>query len=240
MPSEASPDRPPRLRPNDLFSTSAEELVLTSPPYRPVASTSNLHEEDLPPSPAYYPSANHMPVEEKRKSLLVDPEPSPPKPRPTVHYGDDDGNVQAPVYSRGSTLDLISSRSSIMTTDDEESEDYDWSGEEDLIEEEAKFEGRMGGSKPKARGWGIRRIITLLFSSLIGSTFLAAVLVVPGVLVQIYWYKPNPTEHRLYVKDNVQAWLFWAASNLVISWYLAMVVDVIPVIIQHFLDVAWG
>lgn len=164
MPSDSplAPDRSPRLRHNlsaELFSTSAEELALTSPPYRPVASTSNLH-EDLPPSPAYYPSAAHpMPVEEKRRSLSIEPEPSYQvrTPRPTVHYGDDHGNVKAPVYRRENTLDLISSRVSIMTTDDEESEDYDWSGEEDLVEEETKFEGRMGGRKSKAKGWGLRR-----------------------------------------------------------------------------------
>ncbi|KAH0587103.1 hypothetical protein H2248_005920 [Termitomyces sp. 'cryptogamus'] len=235
--SALPPNRSPRRRPTDLFSTSAEELALTSPPYRPMASTSNLH-EDLPPSPAYYPSANHpVPVEEKRRSLSVETDAR--KPRPTVHY-EKYANVKAPVYTRENTLDLISSRASIMTTDDEESEDYDWSGEDDLVEEETKFEGRMGGSKPKAKGWGIKRVITVLFSSIIGSTFFAVILVVPGVLVQIYWYKPNPTEHRLYVKDNVQSWLFWAAANLVISWYLAMIVDVVPVIAQYFLDVAWG
>lgn len=164
MPSHSplTPDRSPRLRPNfpaDLFSTSAEELALTSPPYRPVASTSNLH-EDLSPSPAYYPSVAHpMPVEEKRRSLPIQPEPSceARTPRPTVHYGDDHGNVRTPAYTRENTLEFISSRASIMTTDDEESEDYDWSGEEDLVEEETKFEGRMGGSKSKAKGWGIRR-----------------------------------------------------------------------------------
>ncbi|KAG6852104.1 hypothetical protein C0991_003110, partial [Blastosporella zonata] len=122
----------------------------------------------------------------------------------------------------------------------EDTKDYDWSGEEDLVEEEAKFEERMGVTKTTSKRWGIKRIITFLFSSLIGSTFLAGILVLPGVLVHLYWYNPHPTEHRLYVKDNVQAWLFWAAANLVISWYLAMIVDVLPVIVQYFIAAAWG
>ncbi len=84
------------------------------------------------------------------------------------------------------------------------------------------------------------RVITLLFSSLIGSTFLAGVLITPGVLIHFYWYKKNPTEHRLLVKQNVQAWLFWAAANLLISWYLALIVDLVPTVIRFIIMAAWG
>lgn len=35
-------------------------------------------------------------------------------------------------------------------------DDYDWSGEEDLAEQQAKFADRMGGGK-KDQGWGIKR-----------------------------------------------------------------------------------
>lgn len=84
------------------------------------------------------------------------------------------------------------------------------------------------------------RIVISLFSTLVGSTFLAAVLVTPGVLIQFYWYKVNPTEHRRYVKDNVQAWLFWAAANLLISWHLAIAVNAIPILAQFFVAVSWG
>lgn len=62
----------------------------------------------------------------------------------------------------------------------------------------------------------------------------------PGIIIYFYWYKPNPTEHRLYVTQNVQAWLFWAAANLLISWYLAMCIDIIPVVIRFFISAAWG
>ncbi|KAJ3503863.1 hypothetical protein NLJ89_g8241 [Agrocybe chaxingu] len=129
--------------------------------------------------------------------------------------------------------------SSIAATDDEDSEDYDWSDEEDLVDEEAKFEKHMG-KKTKREGWGFKRIISLLFSSLIGSTFLAAILVAPGLLIHFYWYKPNPTSHRQFVKDNVQGWLFWAAANLLISWYLAMIIDIIPILIRFFISAFWG
>jgi hypothetical protein len=80
----------------------------------------------------------------------------------------------------------------------------------------------------------------LLFSTLIGSTLLAAILVTPGVLVQVYWYKPHPTEHRRYVKDNVQSWLFWSASNILTSWGLAMTIDMVPVFIHYLILAIWG
>jgi len=87
---------------------------------------------------------------------------------------------------------------------------------------------------------GAYRVITSLFSTLIGSTFLAALIVTPGILIQFYWYKVNPTDHRRYVKDNVQAWLFWAAANILISWYLAMLVNLVPIFTKFFVAVAWG
>jgi len=79
-----------------------------------------------------------------------------------------------------------------------------------------------------------------LLSTLIGSTLLTIILVTPGVLIQFYWYKVNPTERRRYVKDNVQAWLFWAGANLLISWYLAMIVNIIPILAQFFIAISWG
>ncbi|KAG6918222.1 hypothetical protein DXG01_015815 [Tephrocybe rancida] len=231
-------------RPQSCFSVdSLDEIPSLPKPYGLEAN--NADEEDLLlPSPSYHSSADSPMDKGKKVSVSAAPESSNDanKPRPTVHYTDDHGNITtpAPAYVRTDTFDGMSSRASSIATDDEDSEDYDWSGEEDLVEEEAKFEERMGVSKPKSKGWGIKRTITFLFSSLIGSTFLAGILVLPAVLVQIYWYKPHPTEHRLYVKDNIQAWLFWAAANLVISWYLAMMVDVIPVIVQYFIAAAWG
>jgi len=84
------------------------------------------------------------------------------------------------------------------------------------------------------------RIITLLFSSLIGSLFITGILITPALLIHFYWYKPNPTPDRLYIKQNIQAWLFWAAANILISWQLAMIVDIIPVIVRFIISVSWG
>jgi hypothetical protein len=94
-----------------------------------------------------------------------------------------------------------------------------------------RLKGQAGGSRGESGGSAdaistakiIRvRILTLLFSSLIGSTFLAAILVAPGIILYFFWYKPSRTEFRHRVTLNVQAWLFWAAANLLISWCIVV------------------
>lgn len=82
--------------------------------------------------------------------------------------------------------------------------------------------------------------MTLLFSSLIGSTALAGLLVAPAVLIYFFWYKPHQTEFRHKVTLNVQAWLFWAAANLIISWYLALLIDIVPSFVRFLISVSWG
>ncbi|KAK7061385.1 EF-hand domain-containing protein, partial [Favolaschia claudopus] len=218
---------------------SAEDL-LASPPYKRQASRTNLLPERGPsPSPSYkstfMPNAIHetdSPVEkEKEKGRAVHyPEAIvlPPPPIP-AHAAERDRDRHS----------IHSVASSAANTDDEDDEDYDWSDEEDLVDQEAKFEERMG-TAPKKKGWSFKRFLTLLFSSLIGSTFLAGVIVTPAILLYFFWYKPTRTEHRHKVVLNVQAWLFWAAANLLVSWYLAVAIDIIPSIFRFMLSIAWG
>ena len=82
--------------------------------------------------------------------------------------------------------------------------------------------------------------MTVLFSTLIGSTFLAGLLVTPALLIHFYWYKKDPSDDRRYVKDNVQAWLFWAAAKVSISWGLALIVDIVPAVIRFVIGLVWG
>ncbi len=69
---------------------------------------------------------------------------------------------------------------------------------------------------------------------------MAGVLLIPPLLVDFYWYQPHPTDHRRYIKDNVQAWFIWAASNLVISWWLALIIDLVPIVARFIIAGAWG
>ncbi|KAF8558963.1 hypothetical protein OG21DRAFT_1503412 [Imleria badia] len=160
--------------------------------------------------------------------------------RPTVHYPEE--LVQSPSAQYFNTPPKLDSRApSFAGTDDDDDDDNesDWDGDEDLADEEAKFASQMGVNL-RARRWTIWRLFTILFSSLIGSTFLACILVTPALLVHFFWYKPHPTSYRHYVDLNIQAWLFWAAANVVISWGLAMIVDIIPAITRILISISWG
>lgn len=42
------------------------------------------------------------------------------------------------------------------------------------------------------------------------------------------------------MKDNVEAWLFWTAANVSVSWFLALIVDIIPSIIRFVIVLVWG
>lgn len=162
----------------DLFATSQEELSISggaSPPYRPIASSSNTRLpfvstgdpfSQYPPTPAYKSNSRvnllaEMPMRETDQGQLPPPrrERTPvedEKPRPTVHYPENIRPFQIGTRQDSSGDYMNSRASSIAGTDDEDSEDYDWSGEEDLVDEEVKFEKRMG-VKTKHRGWGFKR-----------------------------------------------------------------------------------
>lgn len=60
------------------------------------------------------------------------------------------------------------------------------------------------------------------------------------ILLHFEYFEPHKTEHRKYITDNVSAWLYWAAANLLISWYLALIIDLVPHIATFFVDIVWG
>ena len=75
---------------------------------------------------------------------------------------------------------------------------------------------------------------------MIGSTLLAGVVITVPLVLRFYYLIPYRTERRQYVTDNVSAWLYWAAANVLLSWYLAMIVDVVPIISNLVIDLVWG
>ena len=148
--------------------------------------------------------------------------------------------------------------SSLAGTDDEDFEErYDWSADEDLLDEATELDHAVSGEN-HPKGWGpkryqaskhkmyivflrpVLRIATFFLSTLIGSTLLAGVIVAVPLILHFYYLVPDPTQHRQYITDNISAWLYWAAANILLSWYLAMIVDIIPVVCEMVIDVVWG
>ncbi|PIL36859.1 transporter [Ganoderma sinense ZZ0214-1] len=240
-----------RLDP-ELFTTNEDVTnPLPSPPYRRVASTSQIFVESYPEaSPAYKSRSNlnlsdvdmssDSRLDEKRHDSHVSEHDNDSRGKHAIQVHYQDALASPPVHRFEPEFVPASRASSIAGTDDEDDdEDYDWSGEEDLVDEEAKFEHAMGVKKTE-RKFGFIKLVTLLFSTLIGSTILSGLIITPALLLHFFWYKPHPTDHRKFVKDNVEAWLFWAAANVSISWGLALIVDIIPVVIRITISIAWG
>ncbi|KAI0052559.1 hypothetical protein FA95DRAFT_1579888 [Auriscalpium vulgare] len=229
---------PPRLRlaNRDDFNYDDFQPPLPSPPYKTVASSSNLVLEAYPSQTPPYRSNVDLTVMDEKKDTEREPEDT---RRPTVHYPQD--IEEPPRDASPSRMPMHSRQSSFAFSDDEgdESEDYDWSAEEDLVDEEAKFSQKMGVAS-RGTGWSFRRILSLLFGSLIGSVVLAGLLITGPLILHFYWYKPHPSADRRYRLDNIEAWLFWAATNVVVSWWLAMFVDIVPIVVHGVVALAWG
>ncbi|CAE6475653.1 unnamed protein product [Rhizoctonia solani] len=157
--------------------------------------------------------------------------------KPHVRIPEDVARPPRPGFHRAaSSLSYAAS----ITSDYEQDEEYAWSDDDDLLEEEAKFERTTGQRKKVRTGCSCTMIIIFFFSTLIGSTITAGLLVAAPIILRIYYLKPNRTEHRAYVTDTVSAWLFWAAANVLVSWYIAVLIDLIPHLIAFSVDTVWG
>lgn len=63
-----------------------------------------------------------------------------------------DEPLKTPPLFQGDSDPFISHHSA-AGTDEEDYDDYDWSDEEDLVDEEAKFEQKMGKTDQLGRHW---------------------------------------------------------------------------------------
>lgn len=149
----ADPGKGPSFRPRDLIISEEDvEDAQPTPPYRRYPAS--VHSVQSPP----YRSRSQVDLMDES---LMKGTPSggdakaPPMPstKPTVHYPDDLHRGSAPGFQNREPFRLdsgvsepLSSRApSLAGSDDEEDEaGYDWSDEEDLLDEEAKYEKKMG------------------------------------------------------------------------------------------------
>ena len=164
--------RPPQL---ELFSTSAEELhnPLPSPPYRPHPSTTHLELSSYQQASPAYRSRSNIDLLSETSAMVdtkhddhdraSDGEEHPKSSAKIARFMDDVPSPAhpAPPFKRvDSENEFSQSRSrspSIADTDDGEIDDYDWEAEEDLVDQEAKFEQSMGVASKNT--WGFRRYV---------------------------------------------------------------------------------
>ena len=159
----------------DVFDTDDHAPPLPSPQYNTFASSSNVNLDVLasqqsPPYRSQATSMDHTPTpDEKHREPDVEGYTDLKAPqKPFVHYSDD--VQQTPAYTRVPShfdsspppfLSEAMRTSSFASTvdDDGSSEGYDWSGDDDLVDQEAKFEQQMGKTLQKNDGWGFKRCV---------------------------------------------------------------------------------
>lgn len=130
--------------------------------------------------------------------------------------------------------------SSVTGTEDEnsEEEDYDWSTDEDILDEETKQ--TPSKSSDKKTMFTLKRVFVFFLSTLVGSTILSALLSTIPIFLHFFYLKAHPTNHRHYITDNVSAWFVWLAANTLMTWYLAAIVDLIPLLLPFVIYMVWG
>ncbi|KAI5124783.1 hypothetical protein M0805_005417 [Coniferiporia weirii] len=215
------PSPPYRQRPLSVHS------AVQSPPYR---SSSQVHLMDE--------KEDHTPTDDTPE---VDRADKAHAPKPSVHYTDGFVNGPSPVRLDSSEGYASKAPSLAPSYEDYDDEDYDWSSDDDLVDEEAKkFEQQVGGKKERST---FMKIVTFFLSTLVGSTITAGIIVAAAVLVHVFYYNrsnDSNRSHRKYVTQNVEAWLFWAAANLLISWFLAFLINIVPAIATWTIFIVWG
>ena len=84
------------------------------------------------------------------------------RPRPLVHYPDEvvEGKSPRPTHTKAESFDMLGSRTTSVAGTDDDSDDYDWSGEDDLVDEEARYEKKMGIKDQGRYRWGVRRFVS--------------------------------------------------------------------------------
>ena len=178
---------PRRVSQLDTLGVASNEDVnsplLPSPPYRARSSSSNLVE-------ALH--GQNIPAYRSRVDLMVDYREAESdenindvgierpgdyddlrdaQPKPSVHYPAHVNETSVPGYFQHTPPKLESRASSVFGTDDEhengEGDDYNWSAEEDLEDQQAEYEKHLG-VKPKPQGWGIKRYSSTIICTIRG------------------------------------------------------------------------
>jgi hypothetical protein len=156
-PLAPSPNPGPYL-PLNSFAEEIRDQPLPSPPYRRVATASQVQLVAFQSPP--YTSQSRLSLSEMNDDIRDEKSPLSGKVDETatatraVHYpqnlsGRPPGLGALPRFESQTG----SNTPSLAGTDDEDESDYDWSGEDDLAGEEEKFEKKMG-VKQKQRGCG--------------------------------------------------------------------------------------
>ncbi|MBW0542438.1 hypothetical protein O181_082153 [Austropuccinia psidii MF-1] len=135
--------------------------------------------------------------------------------------------------------------------EDQTYDDYDWNNDDDLDGDvkfadlhELKPTSKHHPRKSFARRFSPYKIFKFLLITFIGNIFLSIILLIPPFILRFrgfYQFGDSPHQiHTRYIYDNVAAWMFWASYNLLASWVLHLLIELVPRLLVFLVDVIWG
>lgn len=130
-------------------------------------------------------------------------------------------------------------------------DDYDWDNDDDL-EGDARFAdlndekdvGHHHRRRTLARRFSPYSIVKFLITTFIGNIFLSLVFIIPPIILRYGGYyqsgdSPSAINSK-YVYDNVAAWFIWASYNIMSSWVLHFLIELVPRAIVLLVGIVWG
>jgi hypothetical protein len=68
----------------------------------------------------------------------------------------------------------------------------------------------------------------LLAFTFLGNMIAIILLITPALVVQFLVKRETDDEHLKFVCDNIQAWCYWIAFNLIAKWIIHAAFEIIP------------
>ncbi|KAH9467771.1 hypothetical protein MJO28_006181 [Puccinia striiformis f. sp. tritici] len=130
-------------------------------------------------------------------------------------------------------------------------DDYDWDNDDDL-DGDARFNDlndhkdhpHQHRRRTLARRFSPYSIVKFLITTFIGNIFLSLLCLIPPLVLRYTgYYQTGDSQESIktrFIYDNVAAWLFWASYNIVASWVLNFLTELIPRSIVLLVGIVWG
>lgn len=154
--------------------------------------------------------------------------------------------------SKHQTHDLHPDHHTETDIDGQSYDDYDWDNDDDLegdvrftdLNDDPNRDHNNHRRKTLARRFSPYRIVKFIITAFIGNILLSVVLLIPPLSLRYDGYYKSGDDpaavHSRYIYDNVAAWMFWASFNIVTSWLLHFLIELVPRLVVLLVGVVWG
>lgn len=235
-------------RPNDLIQQLSSDYhpISSHPLNRNHPGRASLEIQVLPSPETPQPTQNHFPLEQEYYNHPTHSpdynQSTPARQHPTLADPHDYKTYQP---------ELHPDHHSETDAEGQSYDDYDWDNDDDL-EGDARFAdlndekdaGHHHRRRTLARRFSPYSIVKFLITTFIGNIFLSLVFIIPPIILRYGGHhqsgiSPSASNSK-YVYDNVAAWFIWASYNILSSWVLHFLIELVPRAVVLLVGIVWG